>query len=248
MGTAVAELPSGAVLAIAFTSILIGAFVQGSLGFGMGAVAMPILVLAMPQHVPQALIVASIPLGLLLAAKEYRHVTAGDLKWILSGRFLGIPVGILVVTAASARTLQLVVGVVTLLVVGFMAMDRMHIALAPRTQLTGGAVSGAFGAAAGLGGPPLALLYADRGGPTLRATISVALVAGNVVIVPGYLVAGRLEVVDLVLGTMFLVPVLTGLGLGLLVRDHLQGPAMRRSVLVMVAFSATAAMVRAALG
>lgn len=46
--------------------------------------------------------------------------------------------------------------------------------LSNRTRVTGGIVSEVMGTAAGIGGPPLALIYQNREGQEIRATLAVA--------------------------------------------------------------------------
>src|SRR5690606_39990084 len=48
------------------------------------------------------------------------------------------------------------------------------------TQLAAGMVSGTTGTAAGIGGPPIALLYQHRAGPVVRSTLSATFLVGTV--------------------------------------------------------------------
>ncbi|MGH3499401.1 MAG: hypothetical protein ACRDQA_00640 [Nocardioidaceae bacterium] len=59
--------------------------------------------------------------------------------------------------------------------------------------LTAGLVSGAFGTAAAIGGPLVALLYQHRPGPTVRATLGAYFSAGSVLAVAGLVLGGQVH-------------------------------------------------------
>lgn len=128
-----------------------------------------------------------------------------------------------------------------------MAANRITVEITTRTQLAAGTLSGFIGTAAGLGGPPVALLYAHQTGRTLRATLALVMFVGNVASLLGYWVGDRLTAVDRTLSGIFLVPTVLGLGAGVLVRRHLHGPRLRWTLTV-VAISAMVLLARAVLG
>ncbi|MGH3666241.1 MAG: sulfite exporter TauE/SafE family protein, partial [Egibacteraceae bacterium] len=76
-----------------------------------------------------------------------------------------------------------------------------------------GVISGIMATTAGVGGAPVALLYAGRRGPHLRATLSGVLLFGNVLSLCAVAAAGRLTNTDLVLAGGLLIPLTAGLGL-----------------------------------
>lgn len=129
-----------------------------------------------------------------------------------------------------------------------MAANRITVEITTRTQLAAGTLSGFIGSAAGLGGPPVALLYAHQTGRALRATLALVMFVGNVASLVGYWIGDRLTAVDLTLSGIFLVPTVLGLGVGVLVRRHLHGPRLRWAVLTVVATSAVVLLTRAVLG
>src|SRR3546814_15753694 len=61
----------------------------------------------------------------------------------------------------------------------------------PPTQLVAGVVSGVTGTAAGIGGPPLALLYQHRPGSTIRSTLAAAFLVGTALSLATLAVAGE---------------------------------------------------------
>lgn len=235
-------------LVVGLGAILVGAVVQGSLGFGMGLVSIPILALMVPERLPQALVIASVPHTILMLARERHGLRPRALSWLVVGRLAGIVPGIAILAVASARSLQVLFACVTLAAVGLMSMDRLALRITPLSQLAAGTLSGFGGAAAGLGGPPVALLYADQDGPALRTTLSAIMLAGNAVMILGYALTDRLTPIDVWTTLLFTVPVLSGLAIGMAVRSRLDGPRLRVAVLVLVFASGLVLLVRAVFG
>src|SRR3546814_11444064 len=70
----------------------------------------------------------------------------------------------------------------------------------PSTQLVAGVVSGVTGTAAGIGGPPLALLYQHRPGSTIRSTLAAAFLVGTALSLATLAVAGEVGASQVLLG------------------------------------------------
>jgi uncharacterized membrane protein YfcA len=64
---------SPAELLLANAALLAGAVVQGAVGFGAMLVAVPFLLLIDPEIVPGSALVASVPLGVFILARDHRH-------------------------------------------------------------------------------------------------------------------------------------------------------------------------------
>lgn len=245
---ALIAFPGPLALAVGLASLFFGALVQGSLGFGMGLVSIPVLGLMVPERLPQAVVLSVLPLTVFMLWHERDAVRPRLVTWLLVGRVLGVVPAVLVLLVVPERALQVLFAVTTLAAVGLMAADRISVEVNRRSQLVAGTLAGFIGTAAGLGGPPVALLYANQSGRTLRATLALMMLVGNLASLAGYWVGGRLTPVDLTLGGLFLVPTLLGLGVGMVVRRHLHGPRLRWAVLTVVAASALVLLVSAVLG
>ena len=64
----------------------LGAWVQGTIGFGVALVAAPLLVLVDPGLVPGPLLAAAVPLNLLVWYREREAVESGGLRWPILSR------------------------------------------------------------------------------------------------------------------------------------------------------------------
>ena len=74
------DLGSGE-LAIIACAVFCGACLQGSLGFGLGLLAAPVLVLVEPRLVPGPLVCMSLVMAILVAARERSSLDFGGIRW-----------------------------------------------------------------------------------------------------------------------------------------------------------------------
>lgn len=170
------DITVGAVI-VAVVATIVGSTIQGAIGFGMNLVTVPALVLVLPEALPVAVIVLGIPISIAMVRHERHGLDRPGLAWLLSGRVPGTVLGALIVVSVSATSLQVIVGsVVLLLVVASAAMS--PVAINRSTQLTAGFASGVTSTCAGIGGPPVALLYQRRGGAEIRSTLSATFLVG----------------------------------------------------------------------
>ncbi|WP_328808436.1 sulfite exporter TauE/SafE family protein [Nonomuraea montanisoli] len=214
-----------------------GAVVQGSVGFGLGLVAAPVLTLVDPGVMPGAMQVANMTLPLLTLAAEWRRVDWRGLGFAVLGRLPGSAVGAVIVVHVSVHALGVLVGVMVLVAVVLTAS-----ALAvPRNGATiagAGFVSGVTGTATGIGGPPIALVYQHAKGPQIRATLAMFFflsAAQSLVILAA---VDRLPARALVTGGVLLVPMALGFAVSGPLRRYLDGGKVRTAVLAVAATSA----------
>lgn len=156
-------------IALMLVSVLLGAVVQGSIGFGFALIVVPVLAAFRPKSVPVTILMLGLPLTCAIVIRERRWVDSPGLPWMLPGLLVGTLGGIGLLTVIPKSKLSILIGSLILLatlvsILGFRPVVR------GRTQLAGGIASGAMEAAAGVGGPPLALVYQVR--PTDTGTSS----------------------------------------------------------------------------
>ncbi|MDR8410999.1 sulfite exporter TauE/SafE family protein [Nonomuraea sp. 3-1Str] len=227
------------ILFVGGLAVFVGAVVQGSVGFGLGLVAAPVLTMLDPGVMPGAMQVANMTLPLLTLAAEWRRVDWRGLGFAVLGRLPGSVVGAVIVVQVSVHTLGVFVGVMVLVAVGLTAS-----ALAvPRNGATiagAGFLSGVTGTATGIGGPPIALVYQHAKGPQIRATLAMFffLSAGQSLVLLA--VVDRLPSRALVTGAALLVPMALGFAVSGPLRRYLDGGKVRTAVLAVAATSAAA--------
>ncbi len=220
-------------------AVLVGASIQGSIGFGMNLVTVPVLALVLPDALPATVILLGIPISIAMLRHEHRAIDRRGVTWILIGRVPGTLAGTIVVATVSATALKGVIGVSVLVAVIASAIAP-PISLIPLTQFAGGLVSGTTGTAAGIGGPPLALLYQHHDGPTMRATLAASFFFGTTLSAATLAVAGHVTLADCALAASLVPLVIGGSWLGRQAHGMLDRRWLRPAVL---AFAAVAAIV-----
>ncbi len=196
-------------IAVVAAVVLVGALLQGTVGFGLNLVAAPVLVLLEPRLVPGPLLLCALVLTLAMTWRERRAADLSGLGWAMVGRLPGTAAGAGAVALLPARGLALALGGTVLAGVAMSAAGRRFPPSRP-TLVTAGAVSGLMGTATSIGGPPMALVYQDSPGATLRATLSAFFVVGSVVSLAALAVVGRFGAWEATAGLLLMPPLLAG--------------------------------------
>ncbi len=239
---------TGPELAAVVLAVVAGAAVQAVSGLGFALVAVPVLAAVVPERLPQLvlLLVAPVLLGALLT--EHGSIDRPTAWWMSVGKLLGTAPGTLLVTALPVRGLQLLFAVVTGVSAVVIACARRPVETGVGGQLLAGAVSGVTATAAGIGGPPLALVLAGRDGPEVRSTLSAVIAVGNAFSLGGLALAGRLGAADLRLAALLSLPLGLGFVLGGRLRGRVDAARLRALLALLVAAGATALAVEALIG
>ncbi len=221
----------------------VGATLQGAIGFGMGLLAAPILILLDPRFVPAPILVCTMVLTLAMAYRERRAIDVHGIKWALIGRIAGTVAAGGILAYVAADTLVLLFGIFILAAVA-MSLSGLRFAPTGRALVTAGVVSGVLGTVAAVGGPPLALLYQDAPGARIRSTISGFFLIGTIVSLAALWLVGRFGAGELRLAAVMLPGMLAGLALSRHVAPCIDRGRTRPAVLTVVALTGAAIVVR----
>lgn len=233
--------PSEWILAVAVT--VFASIVQGTIGFGLGVVSVPILTLIDPSLTPIPQLVLSLPLALATAAREHSKVDTAGIGWITTGRVPGAIGGAWLLTQVSERTIGIVIGVVVLAAVIVSRTER-RLPINTRTRLGAGLAAGFSGTTSGIGGPPLALLYRGADTETARSTVAAAIAVGLVVNLTVLHLAGAVVTNDYRVAAILAVPMVVGFIASSRLRGHVDGRRFRAGVLVLSTAASLALLVR----
>lgn len=242
----VAGVPLVAVVVIGVI-VLVGAFVQSTVGLGLGLLGAPLIALVEPTLVPTMLLLLAIPVSLGVTVVDRRHVDWRALGWMVPARIPGTFLGVWLVTSFSDRALGVVVALLVLLAV-LLTVRTVTVRESPGTLFTAGLAAGTTGTAAAIGGPPVALVLAGREPRVARGTMSFFFVFGSVLSVVWFGVEGALPAASLVLGALYLPLIPLALWLGNHAHLRIRRDAFRRVVLALCSVSAVALLVRSLLG
>jgi len=227
-------------------AIAAGAFVQGSIGFGMAVVAAPFVVVWAPDLLPVALLATSIALPVVQLVHGPRDIDWRMLGWGLFGRALLTGVGVWVVATFPVSEIAILVGVLILLTV-VASLTRLRIEARPGNAFVAGALAGVSGTAASIGGPFLALVLQHEAPARLRATLSSFFLVGSSVSLASLALAGQVRASTLLVGVLWIPFALAGYAAAQPARAHLHGGRLRTAVLAFCAVAGLAVIVRALL-
>lgn len=176
-------------LAAACAALFLGATVQRITGIGITLISAPVLAVAFgPLTAVPLCNTLALALNLAIVATALHHVEWRRAGMIALGAGLAIVPLAPLLRQANAKVLQAVIGAAVLVAIAVTLrlrhrahrMDDNVLA-----RISAGATAGAFGSAAGLSGPPLAIYAVRTGwqGPTFVPTIQGASAAINVLAV-----------------------------------------------------------------
>ena len=200
-------------LIVTMAGVLAASVLRGFTGFGFGLAAVPLLSLGLPpaQVVPLVVTLQVVigVAGLRTAAKSCDWRSVGLL---VPGLVVGIPIGLLILTALPPNPVRLVIGVIVALSV---VLIQRGIRLPPNpSRLIGfgiGLISGIVSGLASMGGPPVVvfLLAMGHDPARMRATAIVYfMLSGCVSLIP--MTIRGLITQDILIWTVASLPVLFG--------------------------------------
>lgn len=158
-------------LALYAMVIFCGAFVQGTLGFGLAIVASPILYWLNPALVPGPVIALALSVALVNLIRYRRTLTLNGLRGAIGGLLPGALLGGYLLTVISGNALSILLGSMVLVAV-VVSMGRIRLSVTPVSLAVAGFLSGMMGTATAISGPPMALVMQHEPPDRIRATLS----------------------------------------------------------------------------
>ncbi|XKH56830.1 sulfite exporter TauE/SafE family protein [Citricoccus nitrophenolicus] len=159
--------------------VFVGSALQGSIGFGAGMVAAPVIALVEPDLLPSLVVMFACLLALMVTLRERAHLDLGGAGWALVGRLPGSVLGALMVVVLPVRALSWVVAVSVVIGIGSAFLGWRPVPT--RTALvTAGALSGIMGTSTSIGGAPMAIVWQGQEPSRLRGTMSAFFLVGSI--------------------------------------------------------------------
>ena len=230
-------------IALALLCVIVGAAVQGSIGFGASLVSIPLLLLVNPMLVPGPAAVAGLTINLIGMGVGVEDADWHGARWAVVGLIPGTVVAAVVLSIATGNAVAVLSALAVLAAVAVSAFG-IRPGTGRRILLGAGFFSGYLNTTAGVGGPPMALAYQDAPARTLRATLPVVFVAATVLTMITLARTGHLSAVDWRIGLILAPGGAIGYYAARGIAHRIDGDRLRGAVLAVSAVSALAALAR----
>jgi uncharacterized membrane protein YfcA len=224
-------------LVIGLGVVVVAAALQGSIGFGLAVLSVPILTVVDPVYTPIPTLILSLATAIATLVREHGDLDLEGLGWIIGGRIPGALLGAWVLTVITERLLGFVIGLIVLLAVGVLAAG-LSVRLSRSSRLIAGAISGFSGTAAGIGGPPLALLYRSQSGPVVRSTLGAIFTIGITINLVILAAVGVMTMTDVAVALLLTPAMVIGFLISGRLRLRIDGERVRRGILIVSAIAA----------
>lgn len=220
------------VLAISFLATL----VRSTFGFGESLIAVPLFVLFIPLNVAVPLsVLMSIFVASVVVIQDHREIHFNSAKWLILYALLGIPFGLLILSYGNEYWVKIVLGLLIVIYSAYTMLTKN----VPRLEhdsrgwlFACGFLSGVFGGAYGLNGPPL-IVYGNMrrwSAKHFRATLQAYFLPASFIGVVGYAVQGLLGWIVIKYFLLSLPAMIPAIFLGRYFNNKLQGSAFYKYV------------------
>lgn len=205
--------------------IFIASLLQGSIGFGLGLVAVPIISLIKPDILPVTVLFLVTILSLGMCFREWQSVNWSFVFWAFVGRIPGTIIGAWAILIMSSEVLGITMAVAVIVGIAFSMIGWSPTNRGSNVSIAGLA-SGVLATTAGIGGPPLIIVMRQMQPGEVRATLGVVFSAGGFLSLGGLVVVGEVNM-ESTLYAMYTIPfmvaglVISRFAIRKIHRDHL---------------------------
>jgi uncharacterized membrane protein YfcA len=231
------------VFLVLFASVVVGALVQGTIGFGLNVIAAPVAAIVQPEALPAAMIIMSLPMTAGSAVREHAHIDREGVVFTTLGRLPGVMLGGFIVSWLEPEVLAAWIGGMVV-VAALMSLSAANIPITALSTALVGTVAGVMGTTSSIGGPPLALLYQRESGPVLRSTLGAAFLIGSSLSLTALALAGHVHVWHWALGVALTPAVAIGLLLSRGLRARVDAGLLRPCVVGLASLAGLTVMLR----
>jgi uncharacterized membrane protein YfcA len=210
-------------------------------------VSVPLLALIDPRLAPVPQLLISLPLALAIVWRERESIDLQGFWWIIAGRVPGAFIGVTLLALATARALDLFIGLVVV-VAALLIAAGVHVKRTRTAKFVTGVVSGTTGLVASIGGPPVALLYSDAQGRVLRSTLNSVFLIGLTLSLAFRTASGNVTLSDLWIAAVLLPAAAFGYLFSTFTKDRMNASLARSGVLAISAVGGIGLIARALIG
>ncbi len=176
--------------------VFVATLIRSTFGFGEALFAVPLLALSIPIEVAAPVVVLlSVTIATVVVVQDWRKIHVRSTAWLLAPTFLGIPLGIAVLTSGHKDIVKSLLAIVIIGFSSYFLLVKRPAELPEDSDiwlLSCGFLAGVLGGAYGMNGPPLVIYGAMRrwSPQHFRATLQGYFLPASVVAMGGYWFAG----------------------------------------------------------
>jgi len=111
-------------------------------------------------------------------------------------------------------------------------------------EFVAGVASGTMAMVSAIGGPPIALLYRNDAGPTVRANLGLVFAVGLCITISVRAAAGEVSWDEVAIGAALLPAVLLGLSVSGVLIPRVEGPRLRNAIVLVAGVAALMLLAR----
>lgn len=190
--------------------VLASACLQGSIGFGLGMITAPVLALLRPDLLPTALLFLAVLTSLTAFVRERQDVDWKLVGWGALGRVPGIAIGTAAVVLLPSAGLSLMLAITVIGGAAFSLVGWSPRAT-NRNMFFASSVSGIFGTATSIGGPPISLVLRTLDPSPMRSTMSAYFTLGSLLSLTGLAIGGEVTSTHIIAAAALLPFMIIGL-------------------------------------
>jgi len=228
---------------IAFFIATIGSALQGSIGFGLGLIGVPLLVILNPVFVPGPILLSALFLTILIAWRERYAISLKEIKWAVLGRIFGSTLGSFILIIIPQKNVSILFGTMILCAV-MISISGIKLELKPKNLLGAGTVSGIMSTTSAIGGAPIALIYQYQKGSKIRGTLSTIFIFGTLISLSALLIIHRFGLREIYVTTVLIPGILLGFFASKQLTKILDRGLIRPAVLIASAFSGIIVLIK----
>lgn len=207
------------------------AAVHSTVGFGFALLSVPVLALLDPLFAPVPQLIVVWPLTMAIVWRERHAVQFRSTLWIFAGRIPGALIGVFLLKWLSTAALDVLMSLMVVIGVT-LVVSRTAFRRTPMREVTAGVASGTMAMVSAIGGPPIALLYRNDEGPTVRANLGLVFAVGLSITIGVRAAAGEVSVQELTIGLALLPAVWLGLVASRFLIPRIDGPRLKNAIVV----------------
>jgi uncharacterized membrane protein YfcA len=224
----------------------LAAALHSTVGFGFALLSVPLLSLLNPLFAPVPQLLVVFPLTLAIVWRERHAVEVRSTLWIFAGRVPGALVGVALLKLLSTAALDVLMSLMVIIGVA-LVVNRGTFRRTAVREFGAGVASGTMAMVSAIGGPPIALLYRNDSGPTVRANLGLVFAIGLCITISVRAVAGEVSWDEVVVGAALLPSVWLGLRASHSLIPRVDGPRLRNIIVFIAGAAALLLLIRGTL-